>query len=64
MTLNLDAMGDGACERTMHSFVAAQAIKEVGQPGFSAPTVWFFASEEAGFISGQSLVVDGGAAKH
>jgi NAD(P)-dependent dehydrogenase (short-subunit alcohol dehydrogenase family) len=48
----------------LDSILQTQAIKQVSVPDFSAPTVAFFASDEAGFITGQTLVVDGGAAKH
>ena len=41
-----------------------QAIKQASVPAFSSPAVAFFASDAAGFITGQTLVVDGGAAKH
>jgi len=48
----------------MQSFVKDQAIKEISYPEHSAPVVSFFASEGAAFVSGQTLVVDGGNAKH
>jgi len=48
----------------MQSFVKDQAIKEVSYPEHSAPVVSFFASEGARFVTGQTLVVDGGNAKH
>jgi len=48
----------------MQSFVKDQAIKQISYPDHSAPVVSFFASEEAGFVTGQTLVVDGGNAKH
>lgn len=57
-------MGDDVFEATMQGFVETQAVKKVGIPEFSAPAVSFFASDDAGFISGQTLVVDGGVAKH
>ena len=37
-----------------------QAIKRRGQPGDIAAAMLFFAADEAGFISGQTLNVDGG----
>jgi len=59
-----DALGDGVFDSAMQGFVETQAIKQVGDPEFSAAAVAFFASDEAQFISGQTLVVDGGVAKH
>lgn len=58
------ALGDDVFDQSMLGFVETQAVKQVGMPEFSAPAVSFFASDEAAFISGQTLVVDGGAAKH
>lgn len=40
--------------------VAAQAFKRKGLPSDIAPAVAFLASEKAGWITGQTLVVDGG----
>jgi pyridoxal 4-dehydrogenase len=40
--------------------VAAQAFKRKGVPADIAPAVAFLASEKAGWITGQTLVVDGG----
>jgi len=48
----------------MQSFVKDQAVKQISYPEHSAPVVSFFASDEAGFVTGQTLVVDGGNAKH
>lgn len=48
----------------MQSFVKDQAVKEISYPDHSAPVVSFFASAGAAFVSGQTLVVDGGHAKH
>ena len=48
----------------MDRFVESQSVKKVSLPEYSAPVVSFFASEEAGFVTGQTLVVDGGDAKH
>jgi len=59
-----DALGDEVFEASMQGFVESQAVKAVGVPEFSAPAISFFASDDAAFISGQTLVVDGGAAKH
>ena len=38
-----------------------QCLKEVVQPRDIARVVLFFASDESAMISGQSIVVDGGA---
>ncbi|GLT00783.1 pyridoxal 4-dehydrogenase [Sphingobium jiangsuense] len=48
----------------MQGFVKDQAVKQISYPEHSAPVVSFFASEGAAFVSGQTLVVDGGHAKH
>lgn len=48
----------------MQGFVKEQAVKEIGFPEHSAPVVSFFAREDAAFVTGQTLVVDGGHAKH
>ncbi|WP_134682139.1 SDR family NAD(P)-dependent oxidoreductase [Paracoccus ravus] len=44
--------------------MASQAIKRRGHPGDIAATIRFFLSDEAGFITGQSLAVDGGWTMH
>jgi 3-oxoacyl-[acyl-carrier protein] reductase len=43
---------------------AKRAIPRVQLPSDLVGAVVFFASDEAGFITGQTLVVDGGAAMH
>jgi NAD(P)-dependent dehydrogenase (short-subunit alcohol dehydrogenase family) len=48
----------------MQQFVTNQGIKKISLPEYSAPAVSFFASEGAFFVTGQTLVVDGGDAKH
>ena len=40
-----------------------QAIKRYGEPRDLSPAIVFFASDEAGFISGQALAVDGGGVR-
>jgi len=44
--------------------VAAQAFKRKGLPSDIAPAVAFLASDKAGWITGQTLVVDGGHTRH
>ncbi len=48
----------------MAGFLEQQAIKKISLPEYSASVVSFFASDEAHFVTGQVLVVDGGFAKH
>jgi pyridoxal 4-dehydrogenase len=44
--------------------VSLQAIPRLGMPEDVAPAVAFLASEEAGWITGQMIVADGGLARH
>jgi NAD(P)-dependent dehydrogenase (short-subunit alcohol dehydrogenase family) len=44
--------------------VSLQAIPRLGLPEDVAPAVAFLASEEAGWITGQMIVADGGLARH
>jgi 3-oxoacyl-[acyl-carrier protein] reductase len=44
----------------VHSSRASQPIKRVGDPTELAATVAFLASRDAGYITGQVVVVDGG----
>jgi NAD(P)-dependent dehydrogenase (short-subunit alcohol dehydrogenase family) len=44
--------------------VSHQAIPRLGLPEDVAPAVAFLASEEAGWITGQMIVADGGLARH
>ena len=44
--------------------VSLQAIPRLGLPEDIAPAVAFLASEEAGWITGQMIVADGGLARH
>ena len=41
-----------------------QAVKRRGHPGDIATALMFFASDEAGFVTGQALNVDGGWVMH
>jgi pyridoxal 4-dehydrogenase len=41
-----------------------QAVPRRGEPADIAPTVAFLCSEEAGWVTGQMLVVDGGHTRH
>jgi len=54
-------------EEALNGFVAmmtqGQAVKRAGHPLDAAAAVAFLASEEASFISGQTLVVDGGLSR-
>ena len=58
----LDAFtGKGdAGKKIIDSMVRGVPMRRLGQPADIAPAVVFFASEEAGFITGQTLSVSGG----
>lgn len=51
-----DALGEDG----QRAFFNALAIKRLGRPEEIAHAVLFFASEEAGYVTGQTLSVDGG----
>jgi 3-oxoacyl-[acyl-carrier protein] reductase len=51
-------------ERFAAQFVERQQIKRIGVPDDVSSAVLFLAAPEAGFITGQLLVVDGGAVFH
>ena len=55
-TEGLDGLGEDAMER----MVACIPQRRLGSPADIASAAMFFASEEAGFVTGQTLVVDGG----
>jgi NAD(P)-dependent dehydrogenase (short-subunit alcohol dehydrogenase family) len=40
-----------------------QSIKRVGQPADLAPALSFLASDDASFITGQTMLIDGGMAR-
>jgi len=54
----VDASDDG--EKVIGAMTGAVPMKRLGQPEEIAAAVRFFASEEAGFITGQTLSVSGG----
>ena len=53
-----EAKGDAAAER--RRWEAVHPLKRIGTPGEVAGAVAFLASAEAGFITGENLVMDGG----
>jgi len=55
----VDFMGQDTPERRAQ-FVASIPLGRLSQPSDIATAAVFFASEEAGFVSGQVLVIDGG----
>ena len=53
--------GEGEnADRTIAAMARATAMKRLGRPDEIAPAVVYFASEEAGFTTGQTLSVSGG----
>jgi NAD(P)-dependent dehydrogenase (short-subunit alcohol dehydrogenase family) len=51
--------GKGAAER-FPALVAGSALKRAGQPEEVAELASFLASDRAGYITGATLVIDGG----
>jgi NAD(P)-dependent dehydrogenase (short-subunit alcohol dehydrogenase family) len=49
---------------TFQQMISVQAVKRMGTPEDQAAAVSFLASDDAGFITGQTLLVDGGAGRH
>ena len=54
----VDASADG--DKVIGAMARAVPMKRVGQPSEVASAVVYFASEEAGFVTGQTLSVSGG----
>jgi 2-hydroxycyclohexanecarboxyl-CoA dehydrogenase len=52
--------GSEAGRSVIDSMVRGMPMRRLGQPGDIAPAVVFLASEDAGFITGQTLSVSGG----
>jgi 2-hydroxycyclohexanecarboxyl-CoA dehydrogenase len=50
----------GGGQKVIDAIVRGVPMKRLGQPGDVAPAVVFLASEEARFITGQTLSVSGG----
>ena len=48
-------------DRALSDFVARQPIGRLGKPGEVAAAILYLASEQAGFITGSNLVIDGGS---
>jgi len=47
-------------EAMTETVMGMQALKRIGQPDDLSPTVAFLASDDAGWITGQAIAVDGG----
>jgi 2-hydroxycyclohexanecarboxyl-CoA dehydrogenase len=58
--LDLFTGGSEAGKATIDAMVRSVPMRRLGQPGDVAPAVVFLASEQAGFITGQTLSVSGG----
>jgi 2-hydroxycyclohexanecarboxyl-CoA dehydrogenase len=54
------ANGSGDAEKVIASLIRAVPMKRLGTPEDVGPAVAFFASDSAGFITGQTLSVSGG----
>jgi NAD(P)-dependent dehydrogenase (short-subunit alcohol dehydrogenase family) len=50
-------------DATRAQFVAAIPLNGMGRPEEIAPAAWFLASDEASFVAGAELSVDGGMAQ-
>ena len=53
-------MNAGLDESSLNELIEATPLCRIGKPEDIANAVFFFASEEASFITGQCLGVDGG----
>lgn len=53
--------GDGVAEERRSVLMARTPLKRIGEPAEIASAVSFLVSDEASFITGSTLVVDGGA---
>jgi 2-hydroxycyclohexanecarboxyl-CoA dehydrogenase len=58
MLAEVAAGGEGA--KIIEAMKRAVPMKRLGAPEDVANAVWFFASDEASFITGQTLSVSGG----
>ena len=53
-------MAMGRFESTSAAVTAGQAVKRLGEPADIAETIAYLASPQAGFITGQTIYVNGG----
>lgn len=62
-TILLDAYGEGATDQLGGMLANLPPIDRIGQPGDIASAVLFLASDEASYVNGSNLLVDGGLSK-
>jgi NAD(P)-dependent dehydrogenase (short-subunit alcohol dehydrogenase family) len=62
--IDTDIMGGALSEERKHEMVKDLVVNRVGTPRDIAAAICFLISEEAGYISGQTLNVDGGLYMH
>jgi 3-oxoacyl-[acyl-carrier protein] reductase len=55
------SLGQGGSEKTFENVIAAQCLKRREEPADVVGTALFLASKDSDFITGQFIVVDGGA---
>ena len=60
LTPEVDASMDDDERRLVREYLARVPMRRVGRPHEQAAAALFLASDEASFITGQTLVVDGG----